>query len=283
MSRRKRTTLEPEDFAMTPMIDMVFLLLVFFMTVSTLARGDKKLDLDLAESRSSQVPKQLEDRGALSIDKTGDIYLGQRLGLAEGNAADDPERTASESGTQHPNPRRCTNPVPLDRAGLKCLLGSRRLFDYLFHLSSPQVMSARRRKPAIPRAQLQIAPMIDVVFLLLIYFMVSASLARQEADLSFQLPGSLIQSTPLDIPDEPIIVIMRRWPSLGQRLPLRHPGCSSLARTHPYAQTLSPQLPRQPSDGIRHTGARSRRAATKDRRGDGCLRQSRHLRLELCQ
>lgn len=68
-------------------------------------------------------------------------------------------------------------------------------------------MSARRRKPAIPRAQLQIAPMIDVVFLLLIYFMVSASLARQEADLSFQLPGSLIQSTPLDIPDEPIIVI----------------------------------------------------------------------------
>ena len=87
MSRRKRTALEPEDFAMTPMIDMVFLLLVFFMTVSTLARGDKKLDLDLAESRSSQVPKQIEDRGALSIDETGNIYLGQRLGLAEGNAA----------------------------------------------------------------------------------------------------------------------------------------------------------------------------------------------------
>ena len=60
------------------MIDMVFLLLVFFMTVSTLARADKKLDLDLAESRSSQVPKQIEDRGALSIDETGNIYLGQR-------------------------------------------------------------------------------------------------------------------------------------------------------------------------------------------------------------
>lgn len=79
MPRRKRTALEPEDFAMTPMIDMVFLLLVFFMTVSTLAQADKKLDLDLAESNSSQVPKQLEDRGALSIDQTGKIYLGQRL------------------------------------------------------------------------------------------------------------------------------------------------------------------------------------------------------------
>ena len=79
MPRRIRKAIEPEDFAMTPMIDMVFLLLVFFMTVSTLARADKKLDLDLAESRSSQVPKQLEDRGALSIDEMGKIYLGQRL------------------------------------------------------------------------------------------------------------------------------------------------------------------------------------------------------------
>ena len=33
---------------------------------------------------------------------------------------------------------------------------------------------------------MQIAPMIDCVFLMLIYFMVSATLQRQEADISFQ-------------------------------------------------------------------------------------------------
>ncbi|MGB0334909.1 MAG: ExbD/TolR family protein [Opitutales bacterium] len=57
-------------------------------------------------------------------------------------------------------------------------------------------------KPGVP-----IAPMIDVVFLLLIYFMVSSTLKQQEADLSFQLPGSVEQEEPLDLPDEQIIEI----------------------------------------------------------------------------
>ena len=52
-----------------------------------------------------------------------------------------------------------------------------------------------------------IAPMIDVVFLLLIYFMVSSTLERQEANLSFQLPGTVEQEIPLDTPDEQIIEI----------------------------------------------------------------------------
>ena len=52
-----------------------------------------------------------------------------------------------------------------------------------------------------------IAQMIDCVFLMLIYFMVSASLQPQEADISFQLPGVVEQSEPLDMPDEQIIEI----------------------------------------------------------------------------
>lgn len=60
----------------------------------------------------------------------------------------------------------------------------------------------REEKGGVP-----IAPMIDVVFLLLIYFMVSSTLEQQEADLSFQLPGTVEQSEPLDLPDEQIIEI----------------------------------------------------------------------------
>ena len=44
---------------MTPMIDMVFLLLVFFMTVSTLAQADRQVELELPESASSDVPNDL--------------------------------------------------------------------------------------------------------------------------------------------------------------------------------------------------------------------------------
>jgi len=54
---------------------------------------------------------------------------------------------------------------------------------------------------------LQIAPLIDVVFLLLIYFMVSSSLKRSEADLGLSLPGQVKQSESIAMPDEQIIEV----------------------------------------------------------------------------
>ena len=64
---------------MTPMIDMVFLLLVFFMTVSTLAQADRRLELDLPESVSSDVSEDLSDRGTISLDAMGRVYLGAEV------------------------------------------------------------------------------------------------------------------------------------------------------------------------------------------------------------
>lgn len=78
MARRRKSHPPEEDFPMTPMIDMVFLLLVFFMTVSTLARADKQVKLDLPESSQSDVPEDLSDRGTISLDGAGQIYLGAR-------------------------------------------------------------------------------------------------------------------------------------------------------------------------------------------------------------
>lgn len=57
------------------------------------------------------------------------------------------------------------------------------------------------------KAELQIAPLIDVVFLLLIYFMVTASLIRQEADLSFILPAKVDQIEPIAMPIEVLIEV----------------------------------------------------------------------------
>lgn len=67
-------------------------------------------------------------------------------------------------------------------------------------------MPRLRRRPPV-RPQVPIAPMIDCVFLLLIYFMVSASLQRQEADISFELPGTVAQADPVEMPDEQIIEV----------------------------------------------------------------------------
>lgn len=68
-------------------------------------------------------------------------------------------------------------------------------------------MAVKLRKRPAPGAVFQIAPMIDVVFLLLIYFMVSATLQKQEADIAFELPATVEQDEPLDLPDEQIIEI----------------------------------------------------------------------------
>lgn len=62
-----------------------------------------------------------------------------------------------------------------------------------------------RGRPEV--GELPIAPMIDIVFLLLVYFMVSSSIQKQEADIGFTLPAVVKQSKPLDFPDEQIIEI----------------------------------------------------------------------------
>jgi biopolymer transport protein ExbD len=65
----------------------------------------------------------------------------------------------------------------------------------------------RLKKKPEAKPQIPIAPLIDAVFLLLIYFMVTSSLERQEADISFELPGTVAQDEPLEMPDEQIIEI----------------------------------------------------------------------------
>lgn len=69
---------------MAPMIDMVFLLLVFFMTVSNLAQAQKRVRLDLPESHQADIPEDLSDRTAVSVKKDGTVYWGaQEVSLDE--------------------------------------------------------------------------------------------------------------------------------------------------------------------------------------------------------
>ncbi len=52
------------------------------------------------------------------------------------------------------------------------------------------------------KLELQIAPLIDVVFLLLIYFMVTASIIKKEGDIPFVLPADVPTEVMIDIPVE---------------------------------------------------------------------------------
>jgi biopolymer transport protein ExbD len=66
---------EGEGFDLTPMIDVVFLLIVFFMTVASLLTAEK-IEMNLAVAEESAIPKEIKNRFTLSITNTGALYLG---------------------------------------------------------------------------------------------------------------------------------------------------------------------------------------------------------------
>ncbi|MBA3272733.1 MAG: biopolymer transporter ExbD, partial [Chthoniobacterales bacterium] len=50
----------------------------------------------------------------------------------------------------------------------------------------------------------QIAPMIDVVFVIMLFFMVMAGSVKEEKELNTQLPGTAETSGPTDFVDEQV-------------------------------------------------------------------------------
>ena len=79
--------------------------------------------------------------------------------------------------------------------------------------------SKRGKRGRIGILELPIAPMIDVVFLLLLYFMVSTTLKKQEADISFSLPGRIQQGEAIEMPDEQVVQILANGQALVNDYP----------------------------------------------------------------
>lgn len=87
-------------------------------------------------------------------------------------------------------------------------------------------MKLRRRD--LQTVEMQMGPMIDMVFLLLVFFMVSAKPVKQESDLNLGLPGTVPQEETLDIPDEQRIFIRADGQALLNDLPMDGPQDSLL-------------------------------------------------------
>ncbi|MAI20583.1 MAG: hypothetical protein CMF28_05065 [Kiritimatiellaceae bacterium] len=66
-----------EDAAvdMAPMIDLVFLLLIFFMVASVVTELEK-VEVEIPESNYAKVPEDTKGRMMLSVDANNQIYAG---------------------------------------------------------------------------------------------------------------------------------------------------------------------------------------------------------------
>jgi len=68
---------ETSYFDMTPLIDVVFLLLIFFM-VSTTFERETQLKVDLPEASAQPKEERPDDRIEIAVDKGGRIYVDQQ-------------------------------------------------------------------------------------------------------------------------------------------------------------------------------------------------------------
>ncbi len=79
-----------------------------------------------------------------------------------------------------------------------------------------------------PQIELQIAPMIDVCFLLLFFYILTSKPVKPEADMSLTLPGTVAQEETLDIPDEQRITIQENGQIVLNDLPMDTPASKDL-------------------------------------------------------
>lgn len=72
-----RTRIEEEELNidMSPLIDCVFLLLIFFLVSTTLKKVDSELPLDLPEANNTLEVKQPIDFASIGIDVEGNFFL----------------------------------------------------------------------------------------------------------------------------------------------------------------------------------------------------------------
>lgn len=66
-------------FQLAPMIDMTFLLLVFFMVTTKISKEQIKVDIRLPVASNAIIPKEVSNRDIISIDGAGEYWIGQRM------------------------------------------------------------------------------------------------------------------------------------------------------------------------------------------------------------
>ena len=72
--KTNRPDIPEEEFDITPMIDVVFLLIVFFMVVA--AEITHKIEIVMPEADRAQVPEDTSRRLEITVVESGDTYVG---------------------------------------------------------------------------------------------------------------------------------------------------------------------------------------------------------------
>lgn len=75
MRRRRRHSFQEVPLSLAPMIDMTFLLLIFFMVTTKVSKEQFKQEIKLPLASSAIVPPDLDNRDIISVDGAGNYWL----------------------------------------------------------------------------------------------------------------------------------------------------------------------------------------------------------------
>jgi len=78
MNFRKRSKAELPQFQITPMIDVVFLLLCFFITTAVFSQWEYEVDLTLPTAKTGKMPDRLPGEIIINIAQSGRITVNQQ-------------------------------------------------------------------------------------------------------------------------------------------------------------------------------------------------------------
>ena len=79
MKMGEREGEEAVDLQMTPFIDCVFLLLIFFLVAAVLKKVHHELDLDLPDAGAAVAAKSPDDMLIFSVTRDGKILVGEEV------------------------------------------------------------------------------------------------------------------------------------------------------------------------------------------------------------
>src|SRR5438067_8817461 len=90
-------------------------------------------------------------------------------------------------------------------------------------------MRALASNPNEGNVGFQIAPMVDVVFVIMLFFMVMAGAVKVERELNCQLPGTVETAKEVPFADEQVVQITARGEVLLNEEPVAAPGDKTMA------------------------------------------------------
>lgn len=78
MNFRKKTRGLLPSFQMTSMMDIIFLMLMFFITTSVFSQWEYEIDISLPSAQSGKVPDRLPGEIIVNISKDGRVSINQQ-------------------------------------------------------------------------------------------------------------------------------------------------------------------------------------------------------------